>query len=101
LSIVLRASAGLGSPGDGLLHAIINHLYGVARNDGSDNGFGFQGIACRQSIGPSYKLAKKFVVNFALDDDSASIQPNLALMKERSERRRAHRVVHVHVVEDY
>ncbi len=82
------------------LHAVINHLYGVTRNDGTDDGFRVQRIACRQGVGPSHKLAEEFVVDLALNDDSASIEADLALMKEGSERRSADRVVHVDVVED-
>lgn len=62
--------------------------------------FGFRRVAGRQAIGPSHKLSEKFLVDLALNDDSARIETNLALMKEGSERRRADRVVHVDVVED-
>src|SRR5439155_15737625 len=100
LSIVLRACVGPGSPRERLLHAAINQMYGVARNDGTDDSLRVQGIAGRQAIGAGHKLAKKFFVDLALNDDAARIEADLALMKERAERRGADRVVHVDVVED-
>src|SRR5260370_423249 len=82
------------------LPIFINQLYGVTRNDGTDDGFRVQGIACRQAIGPSHKLAEEFFVDLALNDDSAGIETDLALMKEGTERRRADSIVHIDVVEN-
>src|SRR5207249_3581767 len=100
LSIVLRARVNLGSPRERILYAVINQLYGVTRNDGTDDGFRVQGIACRQAVRPSHKLAEKFFVDLALNDDSASIETDLALMKEGPERRGADSIVHIDVVEN-
>ena len=82
------------------LHAVINQLYGVTRNDRTDDGFRVQGIACRQGVGPSHKLAEELFVDLALNDDSAGIETDLALMKEGPERRGADSIFHIDVVED-
>jgi hypothetical protein len=59
----------------------------------------FAGIACRQGVGPSHKLAKEFFVDLALNDDSAGIETDLALMKEGTERRGADNIFHIDVVD--
>ena len=97
---MLRARVGLSSPRERLLHAVIDELYGATRNDGTDDGFRIQGIAGRQGVGPSHKLAEELFVDLALNDDSASIETDLALMKEGPERRGADRIVHIDVVEN-
>ncbi len=60
----------------------------VTRNDGTDDGFRIQRITDRQGVGPSHKLAEEFFVDLALNDDSARIETDLALMKEGTEHRR-------------
>src|SRR6202007_3258906 len=66
----------------------------------TNDGFRVQGIAKRQGVGPGHKLAEELFVDLALNDDSSSIETDLTLMKEGSERRRADCVVHIDVVEN-
>src|SRR5258705_161029 len=69
-------------------------------DDAGEDLLGFQRSACRQGFGPSHKLAEELFVDLALNDDSASIETDLALMKERPERRGADSIVHIDVVEN-
>src|SRR6266851_5184108 len=57
-------------------------------------------MAVRQGLGRRHKLAEEFLVDLTLKYDVANIEADLDLIKERAERRRADRVVHVDVVED-
>src|SRR5258705_360608 len=100
LSVVLRAGVNLRAPRDGLLHAIIDKLHGITRDDGTDDGLRVEGIACRQALRPSDELTEEFFVDLALNDDAPRVEANLPLMKEGAKRRRPDRVLDVHVVED-
>jgi hypothetical protein len=90
----------LGPLGDGLLHALVHQLHRGGRDQRPDDGAVILRIAGGQRLGARDELLQELIGDLALHDDAARVEADLALVEERAERGRAHRIVHVDVVEN-
>ncbi len=88
------------APGDRVLDAVVDELDRRCRDERADDRLGIQRISGRQGLGARDELLEELVVAAARDDDLACVEADLALVEEGPERRSAHGVVHVDIVED-
>src|SRR5260221_12309366 len=102
VDLTLKDTAGMQlSPlGDCFLYALIDQFDRSGRNQRADDRLVILGIAGRQRLCARGKFVQEFLCNLTLYDDAAGVEADLSLVEEGAERRRADRIVHIHVVEN-
>ena len=86
---------------DRLCDALVHEIHRALVHERTDDRLRVERVARRQRLGSGDELLQELFVDATLDDDLAGVEADLTLVEERPERRHAHGVVDIDIVEDH